>query len=207
MMARIFSPLICGLIGLLLSIAVGVSVTWQAMNRQVTRTRMVRAMQNSNELKKRGWDFWTVEMENLATELREDRERLKKVDAELTQRESRLEASQRELAKERAELEAMQKQISARVFEIGTDELANLKKLAQNFSNITPRAAVALIREMPDDTAVKILSLLKADTVGPIFEEMSKESDTDGKPLSRRAAQLADKLRLVKPPKATAAAP
>jgi flagellar motility protein MotE (MotC chaperone) len=204
MIARIFSPLVVGLIGLLLSIVVGVTAVWQTMDTHVSKTMAVRALQSSNELKKRGWDFWTIEMENLATELREDRDRQKKIDADLTQRESRVEASEHELAKERAELQAMQKQISDRIFEISDDERINLKKIAQNFANITPRAAVAIIREMDDSTAVKILSMLKADTVGPIFQEMSQAAGADGNPLARRAAQLSDKLRLVKNVKTTA---
>jgi flagellar motility protein MotE (MotC chaperone) len=206
MISRILSPLVCGIVGLLLSIAVGVGMTWRTMSTHVTRTIAVRALQNSSELKKRGWDFWTIEMENLATELREDRDRLKKVDADLTQRESRLEASQRELAKERAELKAIQTQISDRIVEISADEKINLKKLALTYSSLTARKAVALIREMDDSTAVKILSLMKPDTVGPIFEEMSQATAADGTPLARRAAQLSDKLRLVKNDK-TAASP
>lgn len=53
-----------------------------------------------------------------------------------------------------------------------------------------------LVRQR-QDTAVKILSLMKPDVVGPIFEEMSKTTGTDG-PLARRAAILSEKLRLVK---------
>ncbi len=54
---------------------------------------------------------------------------------------------------------------------------------------------------MDDTTAVKILSLMKPDVVGPIFEEMSKTAGTEG-PLARRAAVLSEKLRLVKSAKA-----
>ena len=46
-------------------------------------------------------------------------------------------------------------------------------------------------------TVVKILSLMKADVVAPIFEEMSKTSDREGV-LARRAAILSEKLRLMK---------
>jgi dihydropyrimidinase len=46
-------------------------------------------------------------------------------------------------------------------------------------------------------TAVKILALMKAETVGPIFEEMAKAAGTEGS-LARRAAQLSEKLRLMK---------
>ena len=43
--------------------------------------------------------------------------------------------------------------------------------------------------------------LMKPDIVAPIFEEMSKTPDKDGL-LSRRAAVLSEKLRLLKAAKA-----
>jgi flagellar motility protein MotE (MotC chaperone) len=204
MIARIFSPIVCALIGVLLSVAVGLSVIWQTLDSHVKRTMAVRATQNSNELKKRGWDFWTIEMENLATELRENQDRLKKYEAELNQREVRLESSRHELEKERADLTALQAEISKRVVEISTDEIVNLKQLAQLYSNLPPVNAVGIFREMDDATAVKILSLMKADIVGPIFEQMSKTGGAEGS-MAKRAAQLSDKLRLVKRVKPTAA--
>ena len=95
----------------------------------------------------------------------------------------------------------MRKEIGERVIEINTDETKNLRGLAQTYTNLTPKAAVAIIREMDDVTVVKILSLMKPDIVAPIFEEMSKTPDKDGL-LSRRAAVLSEKLRLLKAAKA-----
>lgn len=91
----------------------------------------------------------------------------------------------------------MRKEIADRVIEINADELRDLKSLAAAYANLTPRAAVAIIRELDDVTAVKILSLMKADTVSPIFEEMSRTASTDGT-LARRVAILSEKLRLMK---------
>jgi len=58
-------------------------------------------------------------------------------------------------------------------------EAANLKKLAQTYGALTPKSAVAIFREMDDTTLVKLFSLMKPDVVGPIFEEMGKQSATD----------------------------
>jgi flagellar motility protein MotE (MotC chaperone) len=91
----------------------------------------------------------------------------------------------------------MRKEIADRVIEINTDELKNLRTLAQTYANLTPKGAVAIIREMDDVTVVKILSLMKSDVVAPIFEEMSKTAAIDA-PLARRAATLSEKLRLMK---------
>jgi flagellar motility protein MotE (MotC chaperone) len=204
MMAKILNPLVFALLGIALSVGIGVGVTWRTLNAMVTKAVLLKAQAAPNELKKKGWDFWTIEAENLSSELRDERERLKQESEKLDQREATIVAAEKELAKARADLDAMQKQISDRVVEISNDELINLKKLAQTFSNVTPRAAVAIIREMDDSAAVKVLSLLKPDVIGPIFEEMSKGSDGTA-PLARRAATLSDKLRLVKNTRSTAA--
>jgi len=50
---------------------------------------------------------------------------------------------------------------------------------------------------MDDTTVVKILSLMKPDVVGPIFEEMANTANGDGT-LAQHAAVLSDKLRLMK---------
>src|SRR5204863_1646263 len=96
----------------------------------------------------------------------------------------------------------LRKQIADRVIEISTDEAKNIRTLSQTYANLSPRAAVAIIRELDDTTAVKILSLMKPDVVGPIFEEMSKTAAADGL-LARRAALLSEKLRLMKANKTT----
>jgi len=75
--------------------------------------------------------------------------------------------------------------------------MKNLKSLSQTYSNLTPKAAVAIFTEMDDTTVVKILSLMKADVVGPIFEEMSKDKSEKNNQ-AQRAATLSERLRLMK---------
>ena len=91
----------------------------------------------------------------------------------------------------------MRAEINRKVIEITADEMKNLKTLAQTYSSLSPKGAVAILREMDDTTAVKILSLMKSDVVGPIFEEMARTQGPDG-PLARRAAILSEKPRLMK---------
>ena len=92
---------------------------------------------------------------------------------------------------------AAEKAIAVQADVSKADEAKNLKSLAQTYTNLTPKAAVAIIKEMDDITVVKILSLMKADIVGPIFEEMAKSNDATNQ-LARRAAVLSEKLRLMK---------
>jgi len=149
------------------------------------------------EQRSQGWDFWTIEIDGLAAELKEERARQRQQSEQLELRAGRLASEQQELERLRTELEAMRAAIEGKVRVIQADELKSLRTLAQTYANLTPRGAVAIVREMDDATVVKILALMKADTVGAIFEEMSRTSGTDG-PLAVRAAHLSEQLRLTK---------
>ena len=60
--------------------------------------------------------------------------------------------------------------------------------------------AVAIFREMDENMAVKILSMMKPENVAPILGEMTKAPARPGEEsMARRAARISDKLRLIKP--------
>lgn len=203
MTATLRNSAIGALVALLLSVGVGLSVLWRTLDGLVVRTIRLRAEQTNVERKKLGWDFWTVEIENLSSELKDDLAGIKQREEALSQREAQITREERELAQARADLDAIQKQISDRVIQMSSDEKLNLKKLAATYSILQPAAAVAIIRELDDNTAVKILSLMKPDEVAPIFDQMSKSAGADGS-LARRAALLSDKIRLLKSSTASA---
>lgn len=190
------NPALVAGLGLVFGLAAGLSWFWRAGDVLVGQAIAARATTVKKQ-KTQGWDFWTIEIDNLASELKGEKERLRKQTEQLDLRAARLNAEQQELDKVRAELERMRKEISQRVIEINADEMKNLKGLATTYSSLSPRAAVAIIKELDDNTAVKILSLMKPDTVSPIFEEMSRTAAADGT-LARRVATLSEKLRLMK---------
>lgn len=190
------NPAFVAVLGLVFGLATGLGWFWRAGDLLVTQAALARAS-TAKKQKAQGWDFWTIEIDNLAAELKGEKERLRKQTEQLDLRAARLNAEQQELDKVRTELERMRKEISQRVIEINADEAKNLKTLATTYSNLSPRAAVAIIKELDDNTAVKILSLMKPDTVSPIFEEMSRTAAVDGT-LARRVAMLSEKLRLLK---------
>lgn len=190
------NPAVVAALALVFGLAAGLGWFWRMGDVLVSHVAAVRAAAVKQQ-KVQGWDFWTIEIDNLASELKDEKERLRKYAEQLDLRSARLTAEQQELAKIRAELDRMRKEIGDRVIEINADELKNLKALATTYANLTPRAAVAIIRELDDVTAVKILSLMKADTISPIFEEMSRTAGADGT-LARRVAILSEKLRLMK---------
>jgi flagellar motility protein MotE (MotC chaperone) len=185
-----------------LSVALGVGLSWRSLQTVLEQAAAAaHAKKEPTELTKKGWDFWTIEIENLSNELKEERVRLRKQADSLDQRAARLAAEEKEFAKLRADMDALRQQIAERVIEISADETKNIRSLAQTYTNLTPRAAVAIIRELDDTTVVKILSVMKPDVVGPIFEEMSKQAGDNS--LARRAAVLSEKIRLIrasKPP-------
>jgi hypothetical protein len=77
MMARIKSPLAATALSFLLSIAMGVYLCIQAAGPMLeiaarSHAKVVAPKEND------GWDFWTIEMENLSNDLKEERARLHK---------------------------------------------------------------------------------------------------------------------------------
>ena len=196
------NPAIVAVVAVLAGVAAGLLPIWRSSQDLVAHAIKARLVK-STHLKDQGWDFWTIEVDSLAAELKDEKARIAKVSEQLDLRAARLNAEQKELEKLRSSIEATRKEIAERVIEISADEQKNLRSLSQTYTNLTPRAAVAIIKEMDDVTVVKILSLMKADVVAPIFEEMSKSSDRDSA-LPRRAAILSEKLRLLKSSKTAA---
>ncbi|MEO7414724.1 MAG: hypothetical protein ABIZ81_15355 [Opitutaceae bacterium] len=197
-MAKLKSPLVVTVLGVTISVALGVVLCWRAAQPLIATALAQRpkpAVDHENKAK--GWDFWTIEIENLSNELKEERLQLHKRSDLLDQREARILAEQKELGKVRADVERLRREIAEKVIEVSADEAKNIRSLSQTYTNLSPKAVVAIFKEMDDMTTVKILSLMKPDVIGPIFEEMSRSTGADG-PLARRAAVLSEKLRLMK---------
>ncbi len=196
------NPALVAALGIFAGTAVGLGWFWRAAETMVAQAIAAIPPSAVEESKAQGWDFWTIEIEGLSSELKDERARLRQQAELLNQRAARLAAEQQELAKIRADIDGIRAEIGRKVIEVTADESKNIRSLAQTYSGLTPKGAVAILREMDDTTVVKILSLMKADAVGPIFEEMTKTSAPDGT-LARRAALLSEKLRLMKSPKTT----
>jgi len=188
---------IASTLGIFFSVAGGVVLAVRTVVPLLEQAAAVPASAAEPEGKAKGWDFWTIEIDNLANELKGERARLTQQAELLDLRSARVAAEEKELAKVRGEIERLRREISERVLEISADEAKNVRTLSQTYANLTPRAVVAIFSEMEDATVVKILSLMKAEVVGPIFEEMAGTTGPEGS-LARRAALLSEKLRLMK---------
>jgi flagellar motility protein MotE (MotC chaperone) len=190
-------PAFLVLLGLLSGLSVGLFWFWRAADAVYATVIARHAAQVEARKPAAPWGFWTIEMENVASELKEERARVKEQADQLTQREARLATERQELEKVRAQIEGLRREVATKVVEIESGEAKNLRTLAQTYTSLTPRAAVTIFRDMDDVTVVKILSLMKSESVAPIFEEMSRASAADPS-LARRAATLSEKLRLVR---------
>lgn len=189
-------PLVAVLLALVLGIGVGAATFW-AGARPLLAQASVRATSPHVEAPEKPWDFWTIEIDHLAAELRDARARLSEREEALAQRESRLAAEMVELRKLRAQIEALRDETSARVTEIRADEVRNLKTLAQTYGNLTPKAALPILRELDEATVAKILVLMPTETATALFQELGVAAANDPA-AARRAASLTERLRLMR---------
>ena len=191
------NPIVVLAIALLLGVGTGLSMFWKAALPLIAAAKVAQAKAIEASKPEAPWGFWTLEIENLASELKDQKAVVKKREEELAQREERLNAERQELSKQRQQLESMRADISSRITTIQSDEVKNLKSLVATYSSLTPKATLTIFKEMDDTMVVKILSLMKTDTVSPLFEEMSKQGASDPA-VARRVATLSEKLRLLK---------
>ena len=106
------------------------------------------------------WNMWTPEIEKIAAELKDVRTALQEREQAVTQREARIAAEQAELARTRKEIELQRTEIGRLLTEIGTDELKNLKSLAQTYSTLTPKGTVAIMAEMLAEIVERAIAAL-----------------------------------------------
>jgi len=189
------NPVVLIALGLLMGVGTSVGVVWTAAQPLVQELAAKRAKADKPERPEQPWDFWTIEIEGLASELKEAKAALKQRADAIALRESRLAAEQKELAKTRRQVEALRAEIGDKMIEVKADEAKNLKTLSNTFRGLSPRAAVSILGEMDQLTVVKVLSLMKTDEVGALFEEMGKSPDPS---MIKRAAILSDRMRLLK---------
>ena len=147
-------------------------------------------------LLRKPWDFWTLEIAQLSDELEGRLTSLDAREADVVAREDRLAAAMLELEQARSEVQNLREELSRQVGQIQEDEAKNLRNLAKTYGEMKPAAALPIMRELSDDTVVKILSLWKPDQVRPLLDEISKNAGHDPD-MVRRAGFWSERLRLV----------
>ena len=145
------------------------------------------------------------------SELKLAKDQLAVREAALHEQQKRMEFGRLELERTRADIDLMRKQVEVYLAEakglsvkaraeVTVNELKNLKMLVQTYSTMSPKSTVAIMLQMDESSAVKILALMKVDVVAGIFEEMGKQAAGD--PLmAKRAAKLAEGVKNYRAPK------
>ena len=194
-MNKLNNPIILVALGLFLGVGTSMVFLWKAAGPLIATAKQSRVKTHAPVRPEAPWDFWTIEIENLATELKDAKATLKNREDQLELAFQRHAAERLELAKQRQQIEALRNEIANTMIAIKEDELKNMKSLAATYSNLSPKATLTIFRQMDDAMVVKLLALMKTDIVSPLFEELSKQAATDPA-LAKRAAQLSEKLRL-----------
>jgi flagellar motility protein MotE (MotC chaperone) len=145
------------------------------------------------------------------SELKLAKDQLVAREAALIEQQKRMQSERLELERTRADIDLMRKQVEGYLSEAkglsgkaraedAVSEMKNLKTLVQTYSAMSPKSTVAIMLQMEDVSAVKILALMKVDIVAGIFEEMGKQAAGD--PLmAKRAAKLAEGVKNYRSPK------
>ena len=145
------------------------------------------------------------------SELKLAKDQLAVREAAMLEQQKRMGSERLELERTRADIDLMRKQVEGYLTEAkglndkvraedAVSEMKNLKTLVQTYSAMSPKSTVAIMLQMEDASAVKILALMKVDVVAGIFEEMGKQAAGD--PLmAKRAAKLAEGVKNYRSPK------
>jgi len=94
---------------------------------------------------------------------------------------------------ERKFQEEYKKKFTAMVIELKASEMKNLKRLAKIYGQMKPDEAASLMKELEQETSVKILSLMKEREAGMILGAYAKMGEEEAK----RAAEMSDAMRRV----------
>ncbi len=196
-MKLLTSPMGIALIGALIHAAIMTVLLMNALNA-VPKAQV--EFPEKTQLPERMWNFKTQAIDELVSELKAARAKSEKEDKSVIALKAQIDAEKIETEHVRTEILALRAEIEKRVLEIQDSEMKNLKTLSATYSKAKVTEAVAIFREMDENMAVKILSMMKPENVAPILGEMTKAPARPGEEsMARRAARISDKLRLIKP--------
>jgi len=196
------SPWFIVLLGVLLGVGTSAFLVMKSVSGIVAAQKPVKPVEQFVQFAPRDWTMRSNEVEKLAKDLQEEKATLDARQKDLDDYSERLVNERKEIEKVRVQVDEMRKLVTDNLPKLDASEKVNIKSLAKTYATMAPADAVAVLREMDDSTIVKILSVMKADVVGAIFQEMARTKDGDTT-LATRAAHLSDQLRLLQTPPTT----
>jgi flagellar motility protein MotE (MotC chaperone) len=149
------------------------------------------------------WTFMNPELNQLATDLKDEREALRRRSSQLDELEARLTIERQEISAVTQTVARLRKELDQSVIRVTEEEAVNLRKLGKVYATMSPPGAAHILKEMDDDQLVKILALMKEAETAPILEAFGALDAQQAK----RAALISNRLRLTLAPKKAGAAP
>jgi flagellar motility protein MotE (MotC chaperone) len=150
------------------------------------------------------WKFRNPEFDQWVAQIKNEKESLDAREQRLNELQTRLNVELQEISTVTQAVSQLQMTFDKNVIRFKTQEVDNIRHQAKLLSDMSPAGAVAMLQQMPDDEAVRILFTMKSDAASPILDAWSKGDKTE----SKHAAVLTEKLRDILPaPPVTAANP
>ncbi len=139
------------------------------------------------------WEFNNPELDQLVADLKREREHLAEREKQLDELAARLQAEKSEISRATNAVVQLQRDFDQSVTRLKDEEQANLKKLAKLYTTMAADSAAPVMRELPDDTLVKLFAIMREAEIAPLLELLSKPNASDAK----RVAALTDRYRLL----------
>lgn len=140
---------------------------------------------------KPSWAFQNPEVDQLISDLRQQKDTLAEKERRLNELATRLKSEREEIGIVTQQVARLQTEFDRNVVRVREEETANLKRLAKIYGAMSPEGAVSILKEMNDDDVVRILVFMKDAETAPLLELLAKSGTSDAK----RAAQISARLR------------
>ena len=147
------------------------------------------------------WRFRNPEFNQWVAQIQSEKQNLDLREQQLNELQTRLNAELQEISAVTQTVVQLQGSFDQNVVRFKAQEIDNVKHQAKLIAAMSPEGATAMLNEMPDDDAVKILFTMKTDEASLILDALSKK----GEPQAKRAAQLTQRLQQVLSPATTTA--
>jgi flagellar motility protein MotE (MotC chaperone) len=145
-----------------------------------------------DRMPKPSWEFLNPEVDQLISDLENQKQALDKRERELKTLAARLETEKSEVGALTQMVAKAQAEFDRHVLRIKEQEVVNLKRLAKIYSTMTPEGAVSILIELPDDELVKQLVHMKDSETAPMLELMAAK----GQDQAQRVAKLTSRMRM-----------
>jgi flagellar motility protein MotE (MotC chaperone) len=145
------------------------------------------------------WKFRNPEIDQMVSQIKEERYALATREQELKEWEARLAAESREIATVTQAVTKTQADFDKRMLLFTDQQKDNAKREIKLFADMSPDGVVAMLGAMPDDEVARLLYTMKPDVSAAILDAMSKLGGTQAK----RAAVITGRMMDILPMPAT----